>query len=126
MKNITLTIAIMFLILSSSVIFAEAGTSTRSSVTKTTTTSTTTNANDNDIVSAVYSKYAKDAALIGTKLTVGSQNGIVTISGTVTSQSQADEAAIAAKSVAGVKDVKSFIQVTTNPSFNKTTTTPNY
>ena len=85
------------------------------------------NSHDDDIVSAVYAKYAKDPALIGTTLTVSSQNGIVIIGGTVTAQSQADEASIAAKSVNSVKDVRSSINVITNPSFNKPTkTTPNY
>jgi osmotically-inducible protein OsmY len=72
-------------------------------------------ARDDDIVSAIYTKYAKNAALIGTSLTVGSQNGIVTISGNVTAQSQADAAIQDAKSIAGVKDVRSTINVTTNP-----------
>lgn len=145
MKNITLTIT-MLLLLSSPLVFAETGTSTSTTVnvtttpatvpdsnantattSSTTTTSTTTvTSSDTNIIAAVYDAYAKDAALIGTNLTVGSQNGVVSISGTVTSQSQADEAVIAAKSVPGVKDVKSSIHVTTNPSFNKTVTTPNY
>src|ERR1700687_2834766 len=97
--------------LDGTVIFAEqAGTSTSSSVTNTitsdgegnsnsnnqtqsttytTTTSMTSNSIDDDIVSAVYAKYNKEPALIGTTLTVSSQNGIVTVSGTVTAQSQA-------------------------------------
>jgi len=145
MKNITLTILIAFLILICSDIFADAGIITSTSVsntstsgsatnnngnststTYTTTTSTTTTSNDDNIVSAVYAKYAKDPALIGTTLTVSSQNGIVSINGTVTAQSQADEASIAAKSVEGVKDVISTINVTTNPNFNKKSIIPNY
>jgi osmotically-inducible protein OsmY len=148
MKNITFTIVMTFFILCSSVIFADAGTSSTSSIvtnsltpngagnsngnaavqstTYTTTTSTTVSSKDDDIVSAVYAKYVKDPALIGTALTVSSQNGIVTIDGTVTAQSQADEASIAAKSIAGVKDVRSSISVTTNPSLNKSVKTPNY
>jgi len=144
MKNITLTTA-MLLLLSPPMIFAETATSTSTTVTNVTTTpetvtnnnanatttSTTTSTTivtsyDTNIIAAVYDKYAKDPALIGTNLTVGSQNGVVSVSGTVTAQSQADQAVIAAKSVPGVKDVKSFIHVTTNPGFNNQTTTPNY
>lgn len=141
LKNIILLILI---VLAATVIFAEeAGTSTSSSLTntttsndnptqsttyttKTTTISTTSNSIDDDIVSAVYAKYNKDPALIGTTLTVSSQNGIVTVSGTVTAQSQADEASIAAKSINGVKDVRSNIIVTTNPNLNKLPNKPNY
>lgn len=149
MKSITLKIVIVFLLSSSSsAIFADAGTSTSYTITNTsttpggvtnmnvnkptqsttytTTTSTTTNSSDDDIITAIYAKYAKDQALIGTKLTVSSQNGIVSISGTVTAQSQADEASIAAKSVPGVKDVRSSINVTTNPNPYKPPNTPNY
>ena len=133
--------------MTSSVIFAtDAGTTTTSSVTNTstsggannthsnttqsttytTTTSTTTNSSDDDIVSAVYAKYAKDPALTGTGLTVSSQNGVVSVSGTLAAQSQADEASIAAKSIPGVKDVRSTINVITNPNPNRTGSTPNY
>lgn len=73
---------------------------------------------DAKIVTAIYDKYAKDAALIGTALTVTCKNGVVTIDGTVTAQSQADQAVLSAKAVQGVRDVISAIQVTTN----KTTT----
>lgn len=70
---------------------------------------------DDNIVSAIYAKYAKDSALIGTNINANSENGIVTLTGTVTAQSQADAAVIAAKSVKGVKDVRSNINVITNP-----------
>lgn len=136
MKKITLPFVITCLMMSYCTdIFADVQPSTSSSVTNTitsggggsssppvqattytTTVSTTSSSIDDDIVTAVYAKYAKDPALIGTKLTVSSQNGIVTVSGTVTAQSQADEASIAAKSVTGVKDVRSNINVTTNPN----------
>lgn len=148
MKSIPIRIVIIFLLFSSSAIFADAGTSTSSTVTNTsttpdnttnsngntttqsitysTTTSTTSNSKDDDIVSAIYAKYAKDPALIGTTLTVSSQDGIVTINGSVTAQSQADEASIAAKSVVGVKDVRSNVNVTTNPGLKKAVKSPNY
>jgi len=148
MKSIALTMTIAFLILFSSIIFADEQTSTSSTITNTstspanatnnnkdtatqsttytTTNSSTSNSRDDDIVSAIYAKYAKEPALLGTALTVSCQNGVVSISGTVTAQSQADEASIAAKSVSGVKDVKSSISVTTNPGPNKQTLSPNY
>jgi osmotically-inducible protein OsmY len=95
------------------------------STTYTTTTSTTVTSHDDDIVSAIYKKYAKDSALIGTTLTVSSQNGVVSIGGTVTSQSQSDEATIAAKSVPGVKAVRSSVNViTSNPKIQPQI--PNY
>jgi osmotically-inducible protein OsmY len=109
-------------------LYAEVGTSTSTTVTKsatngtntnketiTTTTTTTTIDTDAGIVSAIYTKYAKDSALIGTDITVTSQNSFVVLEGNVTMQSQADEAVQAAKSVPGVKDVKSNISIKTNP-----------
>lgn len=92
-------------------------TPTNNSITQSVTTTTTSKTSkiDDDIVSAIYSKYAKESALIGTSLIVSSKDGIVTISGTVTAQSQADQAVIAAKTINGVKDVRSNINVTTNP-----------
>jgi len=144
MTNLTQAILAVFLLSFCSIVFAETSTSVSSTVTTTpinntnntdktslsttftTTTTSPTNPKDDDIVSAVYAKYAKDPALIGTTLTVSSQNGIVTVSGTVTAQSQADEASIAAKSIAGVKDVRSTINVTTNPNLNHPAKTSNY
>lgn len=138
MNTLNQTLLAAFLISFCSVIFAETGTSVSTTIIKTsppsaapaaieketshtTITSTTFPGSpaDDAIVSAVYAKYAKDPALIGTSLTVTSQNGIVTVNGTVTAQSQADAASIAAKAVAGVKDVRSNIHVTTNPNLNK-------
>lgn len=91
-------------------------------------TTTTTNPSlDEDIVSAINAKYAKDAALIGTTLIVSSKDGIVTLSGSVTAQAQADEAVQVAKSIPGVKDVRSSINVKTNPPMKPfTNIQPNY
>lgn len=100
--------------------------------TTTTTTTTTPDPNtptpqDDAIVTAAYNLFNKAPALIGTALTVSSLNGIVTVSGTVTSQSQADAAVEAAKSIAGVRDVRSAITVTTNPiNQSNTIYVPNY
>ena len=145
MKMLITILLNLYLFLSASPIFADATTSagppppagnveneapnTKTTITTTTTTNinTTSAHNDNDdkIVSAIYTKYAKDPALTGTQITVTSQNGIVTLNGTVTGQAQADEAVIAAKSVNGVKDVRSAILVTTNPP-KTPTRIPNY
>lgn len=144
MKNIIKTI-IIFSILSFAAVFADDITTTTSSVTSSSgggtnvggkattqstvthsTTTTTVNHTDDTIVSAIYAKYAHDSALIGTALTVNCQNGIVSLNGSVTAQSQADEAVIVAKSINGVKDVRSFITVTTNPHINNPAKTPNY
>jgi len=95
-----------------------------------TTTTTTVRTRDEEIVSNIYARYAREPALTGTQLTVGSRNGIITINGTVTAQSQADEAVNEALAVAGVKDVRSNIQVITNPDVNRPYTQrlrlPNY
>jgi len=149
MKYTTLTIITVFLLLASLDVLAESS-STSSTITNTTTSggavnnngnatatqsttysttnSTTVNSHDNDIISAVYKNYAQDPALTGTKLTVNFQNGILSVSGTVTAQSQADEAVIAAKKVPGVQDVRSSINViTANPNaHDQPPQTPNY
>jgi len=104
-------------------------TSSATSITTTTSDTPLSTPFDDNIVSSVYDKYHKTPALIGTNLTVSSVNRIVTINGKVTAQSQADAAVESAKSVVGVKDVRSKIEVTTNPDLNKPTTSansPNY
>lgn len=107
---------------------AATSTDNSSSTSSTTHSTTTTTVNDGDanIVSAVYAKYAKDSALIGTTLTVSCSNGVVSVAGSVTAQSQADEAVIAAKAIPGVKDVRSTIQVMTHPNVKAPPKTPNY
>lgn len=97
---------------------------TQTTITKT--TSTTINEEDTKIVGEIYSKYAKDSVMTGTKLTVTCVSGVVDISGMVTMTSQADQAVILAKSVAGVKDVRSSISVTTNPAKSTESKTSNY
>ena len=83
---------------------------------------------DQHIVAIIYDKYAKSAALVGTAIKAVSQNGMVTLSGNVTAQSQADEAVNIAKTTAGVSDVNSQITVTTNnnPAVNPFTPKVNY
>lgn len=136
MRNTSSIMLIAFLILLSAPAFSDTGgqasainsNDNSTSVTTNTTTTTTTVVNDGDanIVSAIYARYAKDSTLIGTALTVTCKDGYVTISGTVTSQSQADQAVILAKRIDGVKDATSVINVTTNPGLNKSAGSANY
>lgn len=93
--------------------------------TTTTTTSTTVN-HDQTIVAAIYAKFNKNPALIGTSLTVTSVDGIVTINGTVTAQAQAEAAITDARSIAGVSSVRSNIYVTTNPVLTSPAPSTNY
>lgn len=136
MKNLFISICATLSLLLSTALFAEETISTTvtkstketpvaapagaQGTTTTTTTTTTVVTNDTGIVSAIYTNYAKSAALIGTNLSVNSQDGIVTVSGTVTGQAQADEALNIARSIAGVKEVRSSISVVTNPATNNT------
>lgn len=143
--TIVMTISFMLTLLFSSFSYALTETTTSTTVTstssgsqsatpttitkKTTNTSITTTTNNNidqKIVSDIYARYAKESALIGTDLTVKCKNGFVTISGTVTAQSQEDQAVIVAKSIAGVKGARSNINVLTNPKNDKSTNVPNY
>lgn len=130
-------IAILFILFFSSFIFADEVTTTSSSVTTETTNSSSTSGTPEDattttvtttktvvkdedikIIATIKDKFAKSGALTGTELTIVSTDGIVTISGTVTTQSQADEAVRLAKETAGVNNVISDITVKTktNPT----------
>lgn len=104
---------------------SNANSTTKTTVTNSTTT-TTVNDGDATIVGMIYKKYAKDSALDGTSLTVTCTNGVVAISGNVTMSSQAEEAVIDAKSIMGVKEVKSSINITTNQTESHRPKTPNY
>lgn len=114
---------IIFSILVCVTLVASAASTEIQTITSTTIIKTST---DENIVSAIYDQYAKHSALIGTSLTVSSENGIVTISGTVTAQSQADAAITEAKSIKGVKAVRSNIKVITNPNLNEPSEPPKY
>lgn len=86
-----------------------------STTTSTTTTKVDTTNHDQEIAVAISNKFANDTVLIGTSLTATCENGIVTLSGTVTMQSQADQAVSLAQSTPGVTSVNSQITVATNP-----------
>lgn len=71
---------------------------------------------DANIISGIYTRFSRDSALTGTSLNVTSDNGVVTITGNVTQQSQADEAVLVVKAMPGVQTVISKINVLTNPN----------
>ena len=98
------------------------------STTKTTVTTSSTTVDNGDarIVNLIYKKYATASTMIGTTLMVSCKNGVVDISGDVTATSQAEEAIILAKSIEGVKVVRSSINVKTNQTITHKPQSPNY
>lgn len=81
-----------------------------------TTTQTVVKDEDQKIMATISDKIAKNIALTGTQVTVASKDGVVTLSGAVTMQSQADEAYRLAKETPGVTAVSTEIQVKTKKS----------
>src|SRR5262249_15239655 len=73
----------------------------------------TKTANDNQVVSDIQSKLSADSGLQGKQLTVQSEKGTVTLSGTVDNPAQRDAAAKYAASEPGVKTVINNLQVGT-------------
>ena len=146
--GITITFVLLFLFVSTAAI-ADTGSSSTSTTTNTTNNSpgdepnindnsttkttftnsstiTTVDNGDARIVDGIYKQYAKESALDGTSLTVTCVNGVVTISGTVTMTSQAEQAVSVAKSIEGVKEVTSTINVKTNQTGNHQPKASNY
>jgi osmotically-inducible protein OsmY len=68
-------------------------------------------ADDLTISTKVKIELLADPALGAMRLGVSTLNGIVTLTGTVTSQTDADRAAAAAKRVPGVRGVKSELKI---------------
>lgn len=66
---------------------------------------------DTKITAAVKLKFADDDAVKATKIDVDTNNGIVTLSGTVASRAEADRAVEIARGVDGVKEVHSKLIV---------------
>lgn len=102
-----------------------ANSTAKTTVTNSTTTTTVDNG-DARIVDMIYKKYAKDSVMNGTTLTVTCKNGVVNISGNVTATSQAEEAISVAKSIEGVKEVSSSINVVTNQTRTNQPESPHY
>jgi hyperosmotically inducible protein len=61
---------------------------------------------DADIVANVQTKISQDTSLVGANISVSSQQGLVTLSGSVNNSAQVVTAISDAKTVAGVKDIK--------------------
>ena len=66
---------------------------------------------DAALTSAVKAKLLGDTKVGGLKIDVDTTNGIVTLSGTVASKSEADEAVRLARTTAGVRDVVNDLRV---------------
>ena len=73
---------------------------------------------DTTIMTKVQNMMTQDATLAGSEVTVASQEGVVTLRGTVSSQKQLTAAISDARSVAGVKDVKSEISINPDVTIN--------
>ena len=80
--------------------------------------------NDAELTSDISSKLAADSGLAGKQLGVKSENGIVTLTGTVDNDTQREAAARYASSEAGVKQVINNLQVAAPPPSETAQTTP--
>jgi len=90
---------------------AETGTTGSTTGSMSGTTGTGATASDATITAAVQRKLQDKAARTATNVQVQTQNGVVTLTGTVTTQVEADRIIALAKSVPNVSDVQSQIQV---------------
>jgi hyperosmotically inducible protein len=63
------------------------------------------------ITTKIKAEHAKDKDVSATKISVDTNNGVVTLSGTAKSKAEADKAATLAKNVKGVTSVKNNIKV---------------
>jgi hypothetical protein len=80
---------------------------------------------DGKISSEVQSKFSQDSGLSTKQLSVQSENGVVTLNGTVDNDAQRQAASRQAASVAGVKQVLNNLQIGTAPApASASTTTP--
>jgi osmotically-inducible protein OsmY len=70
---------------------------------------------DAAITAAVKVKLAADAEISALKIDVDTKDGVVTLSGSVTSAALTEKASTIAKSVAGVKEVKTNLRVEGQP-----------
>lgn len=66
---------------------------------------------DASITAAIKAKMAADETVKATDIDVDTKNGIVTLSGTVSSKAEADRAMVIAKEAEGVKSVTSHLVV---------------
>jgi hyperosmotically inducible protein len=66
---------------------------------------------DGSITAAIKMKLANDETVSASKIDVDTKDGLVTLNGTVSSQTEADRALSLARTVDGVKDVRSNLIV---------------
>ena len=66
---------------------------------------------DATITTRVKTALLNDPDVAGTRIDVDTTTGVVTLSGIVKSQAEADKAVAVARKIGGVKDVKSTLQV---------------
>lgn len=92
------------------------------SATTTTTTTTVSGTGDAKINSDAQMAIAGNSSLIGAHVTADSVNGVVTLSGTVDNQAQADAIMKVVRGLPGVKDVKSTLSVKTPGNVAPSTT----
>ena len=71
---------------------------------------------DAKITADVQSRFSQDSGLSSKQLSVQSDNGVVTLSGTVDNQAQRDAASRQAAAVEGVKEIVNNLQVGTAPA----------
>lgn len=69
---------------------------------------------DGSITAAVKMKFANDELVEANNIDVDTNNGIVTLNGTVTSAAEADRAVELARTVSGVKNVRSNLIIQRN------------
>ena len=69
---------------------------------------------DGSITAAVKMRFANDETVSASKIDVDTNNGVVTLNGTVASQAEADRAVELAQTVSGVKNVRSNLIVQKN------------
>lgn len=121
MKKIHLISLIALTALFTSPIFADTVANTNGNMSHSTIAAPT----DDSLTTEVKTKMDQDATLKGLNITVSTQDGVVTLNGNVKTQVEANSAIAAAKSVPGVKDVKSNMSVNNDISNTENTDTSN-
>lgn len=74
--------------------------------------------NDATITTRVKTALLNDPVVNATRIDVNTSAGVVTLSGAVKSQSEADRAIQVARGIQGVKDVRSALKIGTGPLYD--------
>ena len=69
-------------------------------------------AEDASITSAIKMKYSNDKLVTASNISVDTDNGVVTLKGTVANQAELDRALTLGRSVTGVRSIHSFLTMT--------------